>query len=245
MSDASVSAVRGHDTPPGWHLSPVVLRACLVCVLAGPPIASAVIANMEAVFAMKGRLRTLGEQPVRQPQLRRVIEDSFRGLTRTRSLGMPSGSADPWRVFGDGVYGTDGNTAYWLAGNSTESLALVESGMADVTVQVTLARHGNNARLAFRFSNGENGFFLEEAEDRYQLFRVQDGTAQLLSYIRLRPTDGDRLRVTTSGSLVRIYVNGQPRIRLNASFNQFATLHGIGARSQKPRFGSFRVTAFP
>lgn len=132
--------------------------------------------------------------------------DTFTRADSTTTLGTAE-AGGTWTDTG-GTWGIVSNTAYYTsAGTSLALLPLASDG----TIQVTLSTMQNEDGLAFRARDGDNYWRLValEAFASYGLYKVVDGTETPIGGTgATTPTNGDVLKVVTSGSTIQCYING-------------------------------------
>lgn len=172
---------------------------------------------------------------------RQVVEDTFtRPDSATTLENAETGQA--WQVLA-GTWGIASKTAYCVAhGGTNKACAVVETGMSDGVVEVTHSSlSAGGSRLAFRFTDVDNGFIVGAESAVYQLYRLEAGTYNAIGSWATTPASGDVVRVVMNGSSITVYINGTARITATSTFNQTATKHGIAAASTSSRFDNFTV----
>lgn len=186
----------------------------------------------------------------REDAAQRLIDGGARTLLvredfeKPGTLGTVDGASSigaRWLFLNGGEFVAENGVGRWAAGSSTESFAVVETGLADVEVEVTLVAYAPNARLAFRYSGPDNGLFVEAVPTRYQMIAIERGAPRFLAACPVKPQSGDRLAIRASRSSIRFAANGTECARTRLSFNQTATLHGFGARDAQARFDDWQV----
>jgi hypothetical protein len=107
----------------------------------------------------------------------------------------------------------------------------------------TTFQFGPGARLAFRFTNKDNGFYLEAEAGQYALKKVLSGVLSTVGTYAQVPVSNDEMKVSLADSSISVFINGAIAIHVTQAFNQAGTLHGIGGtNSTTARFTRFSVT---
>lgn len=183
-----------------------------------------------------GALSTVGGVLAGLPKPGPLVSDTFNRADSTTSLGTAD-TGQAWTPLATTVWGIIGNTAY-ETGNAAQALAVVETGVSDCTVSVTMPVMGDTG-LCFRASDNDNNFVTNPTA----LYREQSDTGYTLlgSYPQINA--GDRLAVVLSGSTITVKVNGAAVLTVTDTFNQTATKHGLRSHnSTAARFDDFEVT---
>lgn len=166
------------------------------------------------------------------------ITDSFDRTDDATALGTTD-TGQLWTTH-SGVMGINGNRAYCPTlgsiGTFTGSIATVESGESDVTIEITMptARSAISFDgIVFRYSDNNN-FLL--ARYSWQNVRVQFDTMVGGSFIAavdsagISPPeahDGMVMKLVLSGDSIELFIDDVSYIVRTDSFNQTATRHGI------------------
>jgi len=177
-----------------------------------------------------------------------VVSDSFNRADSTTSLGTAD-TGQAWTAL-TGTLGINGNAAYAVV--TSNSVAVIDSGLADGTVQVKLTATATGSvmpRLIFRCTDASNYWMLQArgSTGKYQLYKnVAGAFTQLGTDIAVTPTAGDVIQAVLSGSSVTIKVNGVQAATATDAFNSTATKHGIGwaqPTDTTQKFDDFSVSA--
>lgn len=168
------------------------------------------------------------------------ISDTFIRDDNTTLLRTTSGSL--WSAL-SGTWGIVNDTAYLVtAGADHRSLAVVTS-VANGRVAMTVDSSPVGARLAFRFTDKDNGFYVEAQSNQYALLKVLGGVISTIGTYSATPQSGDQIMASLVNSAVSIFVNGHIALTVSQAFNQAGTLHGIGATDTcVARWSSFAWT---
>lgn len=170
--------------------------------------------------------------------------DNFNRADTTSGLGTPSDGGSAWVAL-SGVWGISSNQAYESAGGP-HSVAVLDSGTADVTVQMTLtAVGGNNAGVVARASDDNNYLLLAiYGGNTLEIYRRDAGSfVSLLAPVTSAYAAGDVFKLTVNGTSVTAYQNGVSKGTVTSAFNQTATKHGLRShQSIAHRFDDFSVT---
>jgi hypothetical protein len=155
------------------------------------------------------------------------ITDDFNRTDNTASLGVAT-TGQTWTAI-VGTWGIIGNQAYCVS-SSTDACAVVESGKADATIQAKFATiTSTNMRLAFRVVDSNNLILVNTDATVYTLYkRVAGAYTSLGTSSGVTPTNGDIIKVVTSGSSITVYVNSVQVITATCTDHQTATKHGLG-----------------
>lgn len=164
-----------------------------------------------------------------------LVSDTFNRADSTTSLGTAD-TGQVWTVPTTGaVWGISANRAY-LTNTTAQSLAVVETGVADCTVSVTMPVVGD-AGLCFRVIDDNNNFVLT-ASQLYK--RVAGSFTAVVTFSTI--VAGDRVSVVLSGATIVVKVNGADVASTTDTYNQTATRHGLRSHgATAPRFDDFTV----
>jgi hypothetical protein len=150
------------------------------------------------------------------------------------------GTSDTGQVWAAllGTWGIDGSNRAYLAAHVGEDIAVLTGYVADGDVSATFDTIANGQRLAFRISSLPatgykwEGFVVENnGGTNYLVRRYQAGSYTTLGTILITPANGHRIKVTLAGSTIQVYINSVLKGTYTDSFNQAATLHGIGTNA--------------
>lgn len=170
------------------------------------------------------------------------------------ALGSTSIGAKPWEVTGGWAIAGGKLSAAGLAGTSA---ALIDTGRADLTVEVTLsaisgAVGGMQGGIILRATDAGNFIYLAMRQSGtvagLGFFLMQGGAVSPIGDAGATtstavPTAGSRVRVTCSGSTLTAYLNGVQACSWTSTFNQAATRVGIygGASGTALRWDDFET----
>lgn len=143
--------------------------------------------------------------------------DSFDRANSAVSLG-DADSGQTWTAHA-GTWGISGNAAYQPSATAG-GRATVESGVADGTVEVTVATAGGSSGVVLRLSDASNyvrAFF--SSTDSIFLQKVVAGSATTIASGAVTHANGDVLRAVMSGSNYTIYQNGDEVLTGSDAFN--------------------------
>lgn len=175
-----------------------------------------------------------------------AVLDTFTRADTTSGMGT-SNTGQTWNEI-TGTWGISSNQAYLPSGVGQ---AVIDSGKADATIQVTwiaAALGTQRPRLIFRCTDANNYWFIDPVDaNTLQLYKnVAGGSTQVGSNATHAWASGDVVKVVTSGNSISVYINGVLAIGpVTDSFNASATSHGIGVISNGAslRFDDFSVQA--
>jgi len=156
-----------------------------------------------------------------------LISDSFNRANSATSLSA-SDTGQAWTAV-VGTWGINANQAYVAvdAGAGT-NLAVLDSGVANCSVQVTFSAAENGMGVAVRETDGNNYFLLLRATSTsLQFYRIQAGVATLLNSSTPTMANGDVFRVTMAANNFSIFRNGVLEFTTTDSFQTSATKHGL------------------
>ena len=169
------------------------------------------------------------------------VFDDFNRANNQSSLGNAI-TGQPWMVQLD-TWGILNNQAY-LASSSAQSTAGIDSLHADdIAVQVTFSVNSHEQRLIFRYGGIANHWYVRGFGTNYELVKFVSNSPVPMGTFTTTPVGGDVIRVELVGSNIVIKVNGNIAITANDSFNQSATIHGLGSLTNNtPQWDNFSVT---
>lgn len=172
--------------------------------------------------------------------------DDFNRADNSSSLGTSS-SGHVWSAE-NGTWGISSNQAH-MNTSTANAVAVVESGVADCTVQVTLAAlAGFRPGLTFRFVDDSNYWvWYRVTTTSYQCWKRVSGTFTLMhDATGLTVADGDVIKVVLSGTSIALYHQGSLITTLTSQTDhQTATKHGMYSEIGLPtntRWDDFSVT---
>lgn len=167
------------------------------------------------------------------------VLDSFDRADNSSSLGNAD-TGQAWTAAA-GTWGVLGNLGYKSAGVSND-LAIVDSTLADATVQVTLSTAASIAGLALRFSSlGNDWRFIAVSGNSFLLQRGVGAAYTTVASISQTVNNGDVMKAVMSGTGFTCYVNGVQVFTASDSTYQTATKHGLHTSPLTPRFNDFSV----
>lgn len=175
----------------------------------------------------------------------RVVTVAFDTFTRADSavsLGTAE-SGQAWSAL-SGTWGISGNQARiaTLSGANTDA-AVVDAGVSDCLVTVTMATVGGTPRLVFRATDASNCFFVDvQGASATKMYRRQAGANNEIASTTTLVPNGGILSVRLNGADIRAALNGVELFSVTSAFNQTATKHGLGGTATDARFDDFRVT---
>lgn len=168
------------------------------------------------------------------------VTDSFNRANSTTTMGVAD-TGQTW-VPNSGTWGIDLNRAR-LVSATAQASTVVDSGLADGTVESLLVVHAaNGCGLCFRSTNDANYLTLDNATGA--VYRRQAGAFTLIGNANIGYTSGDVMAVVLSGSSIVLKKNGTSILSVTDAFNATATRHGYRA-DNKPevRWDNFSVAA--
>lgn len=182
------------------------------------------------------------------PQITGVnVSDSF-NRTNNSYLGIAD-SGHGW-IPVKGQWGISNNIAYPISISGfgfwpTITYAVVDTGLSDGTLEVTLSKNIQDARIPFRLIDENNNYFVERDGLGYHIEKTVNGERIELTPREQNATfvDGDKVKIQLAGSSIKVYINNS--LLLNISDSTFqGTKHGIGTYFDKNmRFDDFSFSA--
>ena len=170
------------------------------------------------------------------------VDDDFNRADSTTTLGSTT-TGQAWAVSATGGVtaqaGINSNRAYFSSfSGSATAFAVIDAGIADVTLEVTFPIAYTDQGLTWRYVDVNNQFAMNKTT-AYR--RLAGGFATLVTFSQAFTT-GDRVKVTAFGNFHTIYKNDvQVGTFTDANFNT-ATKHGIASFNDTAgRFDDFKV----
>lgn len=173
------------------------------------------------------------------------VRDSFDRANNAASMGSPDVGA-AWSTL-SGTAGINTNQAYFSATDgASKSAAVVDAGMSDVYLEVTFAALATQTRLAFRFTDLNNGLIAEAHTGLgdYRVYKLVAGTYTLLGTLAVAPSAGQVVKLLLRGDSIQLQVGASTKLTVTSSHNQTATKHGIGVgevNGTLARFNDFKI----
>lgn len=168
-----------------------------------------------------------------------VVSDSYNRVNSGASMG----SADTGQVWvpRTGTWGISDNRAYLVINALTSDAVLIDAGIFDIRLKVTLSTFVSTQRVEFRSTDVGNKFQVVITEMYYDLYRIQGGVATIIGRYTAPPVSGDVIEVVTKGNSIIVNINDVQRISVTDTFNQTATNHGISTSNTIGRFDDFTI----
>lgn len=168
-----------------------------------------------------------------------VISDKFDRADNASSLGNAD-TGQTWTASA-GTWGIQSNRAYTPAG--TENYAVIDSGILNLTAEVTLAVRVNRSGIVFRFTDSANWYrFVLSSTTVFLQRRLANATTSLSSFA-VTPADGDVLKVVVNGSQFMAYYNGELKATVNDTTFPTQTWVGMESAGSSCRLDNFKVEA--
>lgn len=153
------------------------------------------------------------------------ITDTFTRADNTSLLRTTSGHV--WTPL-SGTWGVIANTAYMITPGADHRSLATTTALANGRVSMTVT-NPLGSRLGFRFTDKDNGFYVEAQSNQYALVKVLAGVTSTIGTYPVTPASGDQVMASLANSSVSVFVNGTIALAVSQAFNQTGTLHGIGA----------------
>jgi len=164
-----------------------------------------------------------------------VVSDAFNRADSTTTMGNAD-SGQTW-VPNRGTWGISSNRAYCVNSAVGQCSTVIDSGLADCSVQMTVQTTGD-VGMCWR-STDDNNHFLGGSGS---IYRKQGGGYTLVAS-GSAVSSGDVIKVVLSGSSHTLTKNGAAWCSFTDSFNSTATKHGIRHHNSTSFFDDFTVTA--
>lgn len=170
------------------------------------------------------------------------VTDNFNRADNNSSLGNAN-TGQPWQVYGS-RFGISSNQAYPV-NNGPTTYAVVDSGSADGTLQVTVPVNPQDTRIPFRVVDLNNMYWLERrggSPPIYDVNKIVNGSRSSFPPLSVTAANGDRIKIVLSGPSIQVYINDTLASSItDSSIN--STKHGIGTYgTNAPRFDDFSFT---
>jgi hypothetical protein len=184
----------------------------------------------------------------------RVLDD-FARADNASSLGVAN-TGQSWVMSPSGTtWGITGGQAYVSSDAPANARAVIDSGISDGTVQVRFAKladattSGIQSRLVFRADASGTHFIVQwRPTVGWQMYKLTSAGGAFTQVGTTVGTpvaaDGDLVQIVLAGPSITLKVNGATVITATDTFQQTATLHGIGTNGTGvARFDDFAVVA--
>jgi len=202
--------------------------------------ADKVYSSQNGASALFGKLK-----PGRRVEFQATLaSDTFTRADSPSSLGTADlGGA--WSAL-QGTWGISSNQAYLVATDGTNrAAAVLDTGTADGTIQVTFANLQDGNRLVFRATDALNQWTVEVDSTSMILSKIVASVGTIVANIAGTFVSGDKMRVELFGPSIKVFQNATLLTAQTDTFQQTATKHGIGASSSgtmpTARFDDFAV----
>lgn len=171
-----------------------------------------------------------------------TVTDSFNRANSATSLDSAD-SGQGWSALA-GTWGIDTNRAYRVGTTLAHGYAVVDSGMSDCTISVTVQGTTNNTGgLVWRASDASNLWFTELGSSGFTTYSLTSGSLTNFGTTTVTFAAGDVMSVVLLGNSMTIKKNGVTARTLSDPFNVTATKHGLRDFAGVVRFDDFSVTA--
>jgi len=184
-----------------------------------------------------GNINSLG---ITSKVKRVVVKDTFNRVNNNTTLGTADTNQN-WQSL-SGVWGIADNKVKLITSSGVRDYIVIDSGVFDCEIQISMVQYLAYARLAFRVTDLSNMFFLTaDYDSAYRLYKLSAGTTTLLGVFNTKASHGDIMKVRLEGTSITVLINGNEVMRVNDSFNQKATKHGFGGVGSNFIFDDFLV----
>ncbi len=169
------------------------------------------------------------------------IADTFNRANNNLSVSPTTSSGHTW--IGENGGAVVNNNALIVGGGAAPIAASIQASAADVTIQITLVSGNGSSGIAARLTDYNNCFLLFATSGTYTAIKREAGVNTTLLTFSPGATNGDVLKIVTSGTSIQFYVNNVLKHTETSSFNQTATKHGVFFTSNIStcRFDNFSI----
>lgn len=175
-----------------------------------------------------------------------IASDSFNRPDTSAILGSASpldrsDTGQSWIATSGGVNLSITNNQLTVSGSDCGGV--VDSGYSDsVAVSATFVTLTGGEQIIFRYAGSASYFYVERSGTGYQLIKRSGGFSNLhTAASATTPVVGDVIKVVLNGSNISVYQNGNLLYTVTDTFNQTATMHGLGTGGGNHTFDNFRV----
>lgn len=176
-----------------------------------------------------------------------IVYDSFNRADNALTLGNAD-TGQAWTAV-KGTWGISGNLAAVIVSNTEgtrANLALIESGICDGIIEVTVPGNQTVPKLIFRHLDESNEWMLynTSASNTYQLSKRVAGTLTQQADTGVLPVNGDIIKIMYKGSTIMVYINGVLRASVIDTDLMNDTKCGLGNTSGiSTRWDNFKLEA--
>lgn len=192
--------------------------------------------NFDSVMATS-RTLTLPNPPI---QYQTLIKDTFSRTATVSAIGKAD-TGQTWQSL-RGTWGISNQQAYTTT-CAAPGYVVVEGGVVDGAIEVTLPTNAQDAYVVFRAVDANNLLVVENVGPRYQLAKRVNGVKTVLGETtNITPANGDVLKVEFNGNDIVLWVNGVLSISKSETTIR-GTKYGIGSWCNgSMRFDNFMVS---
>lgn len=154
------------------------------------------------------------------------VYDDFNRADSNTTLGNAF-TGQVWTPVGS-TWGISNNIAYSVSTGTTHKRAVIDSGVSDCQVQVTIpaSTSGNGTRLIFRYIDTSNEWMIDET-GKYRVCKRVAGVFTIVFTSLIYVKNGDILKAICNGENIKCYINDVLFYETNDTASQTATKHGF------------------
>lgn len=164
-----------------------------------------------------------------------ILQDTFNKSDNPTSLGQTD-TGIAWQPL-VGTWGIISNNAY-NSSNTIKGVAVVNAGVSDCKIIVTLGDVHTTSRIVFRAKNDGTSYY---SFSNGALSKYENGNFTSFSGSTSTYTKGDIVTIELNASSIKIWRNGNSVIQINDGLNTTSTLHGIGSDSSVAYFDNYLI----
>lgn len=168
------------------------------------------------------------------------ITDSFNRASSATIMGNTD-TGETWTVL-SGTWGISSNTAYCSVAGVGQSHVVVDSGVSDCTITVTMSALDDGG-LCFRAIDDNNLFVMAANAGAAIVYRRTSGGFTAIMSPATTFTAGDVTQIVLSGTSIVWNKNGSLIASTTDSQGLTATQHGLRSYFNGTRFDDFSITA--
>jgi len=159
-----------------------------------------------------------------------IVYDSFNRVNDALSLGSAD-TGQAWTPEADrGIWGISSNKAYVVTHGVLKNRIMVDSGISDGVIQVTVVKSGSDPKLVARAIDSENAieFGYGTAGGKFTILKRVAGVATMLGENTATLNNGAIFKVVMNGANLKFYVDNSLILEVDETFNQTVTKIGLG-----------------
>lgn len=160
------------------------------------------------------------------PSAAGLPEDDFNRADDATTLNTSS-SGHAWIAW-RGTWGVNANQGYMATNGNGQNYAVINAGVADLTIECVFPTAVNGVGLSFRGTDESNVFIWYRVNSSLiNCYKRESGGYTEIFTLSETLGNGDSLKVALSGNSIELYRNGTLKTTLTESFNNTAPNHGL------------------